>query len=257
MRRLSRLAPALLAVALLLLLLNSPPLGTDSTPLIDVLQISEIGSGQPPLHDVEVVVLHSIDWGQPRRARYGEAVVFLAGEVRRVGFNGELLLRVPRGNHSLSVYWADGRFVPFRTSLVVEKDLRVTVTFTEVRLRPEAYLLMPDVTKGITALTVSFSVFRLDEVYLALPFIKYLTTTGEVRAVPPASRPELVSVLPYSIRPSTLTAVAPDPHSLEEESVSSEFSLNVELPGIAATVLPDSYIPMLVIDYLVQPIEHG
>ncbi|MCS7095191.1 MAG: hypothetical protein NZ988_05225 [Thaumarchaeota archaeon] len=257
MRKLNRLVPVLIGAALLLLLSNTPPIGSGSNPFIAALYFIEIGSGQPLLHEVEVVVLHSIDWGEPRRARPGEAVIFLASEVRRVGYDGEVKLKVPRGNHSMSVYWADGRFVPFRTNIVVDKDLRVIVKFTEVRLRPEAFTMLAEVTRGTTTLTVTFSVFRLNDLYLAPPIVRYVTTSGELRAVPPVSRPDAVSVLPYSIRPRSLMTLDSESMNLEGEVAPTTLSINLELPGIAATILSDSYIPMLVMDHLVQPLERA
>ncbi|MEN3047551.1 MAG: hypothetical protein ABDH63_02045 [Candidatus Caldarchaeales archaeon] len=253
----NRIAPALLAAALLLLLMNSPPLGSGSKQLVEVIYFAEFGSGQPLLHEVEVVVLHSVDWGSPRRARAGEAVVFIAGEVRRVGSDGAVRLKVPRGNHTLSVYWADGRLAPLRTKVSVDSDLSVTVTFTEVRLKPASFILSPDVTKGVTSLTVAFDLFRTEDVYFAPPIVRYFTSTGELRVVPPVVRPELVSALPYSVRPSSLFVGQVDEAALEEGAVPSQASISVELPGIAATVLPDSYVPMLVIDHSVREVERG
>ncbi|MCS6788083.1 MAG: hypothetical protein NZ733_02185 [Aigarchaeota archaeon] len=255
MQKPNRIAPALLAAALLLLLLNSPPLGNGSKQLVEVFYFAEFGTGQPLLYEVEVVVLHSVDWGSPRKARPGEAVVFIAGDVRRVGQDGSVRLKVPRGNHTLSVYWADGRLAPLRTKVSVDKDLRVTVTFTEVRLKPAALSMSPDVTKGVTSLTVAFDLFRFEDVYFAPPIVRYFTSTGELRAVPPVVRPEMVSALPYSVRPSSLFAGQVDETALEEGAAPLQASISVELPGIAATVLSDSYIPMLVIDYSVQEVE--
>ncbi|MEM2545417.1 MAG: hypothetical protein QXJ49_04400, partial [Nitrososphaerota archaeon] len=139
MRRSRYVAPPLLALALLLLFLLMPMREAGSGQLLEIEQLISVpGTGEPNRVTVRVVVLHSVDWGPPRRARFAEAVVMVGSEVRRVSFNGEAVFQVRVGNHTVSVYWADGRFPAFRTSVQVQHDTEVSVQFTELRVRPQA-----------------------------------------------------------------------------------------------------------------------
>ena len=81
MRRSRYVAPPLLALALLLLFLLMPMREAGSGQLLEIEQLISVpGTGEPNRVIVRVVVLHSVDWGPPRRARFAEAIVMVGSE---------------------------------------------------------------------------------------------------------------------------------------------------------------------------------
>jgi hypothetical protein len=161
MRRPRYAAPPLLALALLLLFLLMPQQSSGKGQLLEIQQLVQVpGTGEPNRITLKVIVLHSVDWGTPRRARFAEAVVMVGGDVRRVSSNGEALFSVRPGNHSVSVYWADGRFPALRTTVLVQQDTEMTVQFTEIRVRPKRVEVIADRLMARSVVTVSVARVR-------------------------------------------------------------------------------------------------
>lgn len=259
MRRSRYAAPPLLALALLLLFLLMPQQNAGSGQLLEIEQLISVpGTGDPNRVTVRVVVLHSVDWGPPRRARFAEAVVMVGGEVRRVSFNGEAVFHVRMGNHTVSVYWTDGRFPAFRTSVQVQQDTEVIVQFTELRVRPQAIEVVADRQTGRSVVTVTAEVPVSGDFHVATPVIRYVDWAGELLVHPLMTRADLVSVTPYSLdRSRVAVQSAEDETGLGDaapEPASSSIRIDTTVQDVVAAVLEGSYVPVLVMNHTVRAI---
>ncbi|MDJ0274315.1 MAG: hypothetical protein QXP81_04995 [Nitrososphaerota archaeon] len=258
MRRSRYVAPPLLALALLLLFLLMPMREAGSGQLLEIEQLISVpGTGEPNRVTVRVVVLHSVDWGPPRRARFAEAVVMVGSEVRRVSFNGEAVFQVRVGNHTVSVYWADGRFPAFRTSVQVQQDTEVTVQFTELRVRPQAIEVVADRQMGRSLVTVTAVAPVSGDFYVATPVIRYVDWEGEVLVHPFMTRADLVSVMPYSLDRSRLAASADEETGLGDAAIDAQSNvirIETTVQDVIAAVLEGSYVPVLVMNHTVRAV---
>ena len=258
-RRSRYAAPPLLALALLLLFLLIPQQSSGKGQLLEIQQLVQVpGTGEPNRITLKVIVLHSVDWGTPRRARFAEAVVMVGGDVRRVSFNGEALFSVRPGNHSVSVYWADGRFPALRTTVLVQQDTEMTVQFTEIRVRPEMVEVIADRLMARSVVTVSATVNIQGEFYVAPPVIRYADAKGDLLVHPLTTRNDLVSVMPYSLDRSKFSGSSEaDELGLmraSDESQVTEITLDTVVPEVVTAVLEGTYVPVLVMNYTVRAV---
>ncbi len=206
-----------------------------------------------------MIVLHSVDWGPPRRARFAEAVVLVGGDIRRVSTNGEAVFSVRPGNLSVSVYWADGRFPVLRTTVLVQQDTEMTVQFTELRAWPERVEVIADRLTAKSLVTVSATVNIPGEFYVAPPVIRYVDANGRLLVHPLMTRNDLVSVMPYNLDSSRFS----DPSEADEltlkeamvESLVTEITLDAVVPEVVTVVLGGSYVPVLVMNHTVRAVD--
>ena len=205
-----------------------------------------------------MIVLHSVDWGPPRRARFAEAVVMVGGDVRRVSPYGEAVFNVRPGNQTVSVYWSDGRFPVLRTTVLVQQDTEVTVQFTELRVRPERIEVIADNLAAKSVVTVSATVNIPGDFYVAPPVIRYVDTEGGLSVHPLMTRNDLVSVMPYSLHRSEFSdSSEADMVSLEgelSESSVTEITLEAVVTDVVSAVLEGTYVPVLVMNYTVRAV---
>ncbi len=259
MRRTRYAAPPLLALALLLLFLLMPQQSSGTGQLLEIQQLVKVpGTGEPNRVTLRVIVLHSVDWGPPRRARFAEAVVMVGGDVRRVSMNGEAVFYVRPGNHTVSVYWADGRFPAFRTTVLVQQDTEMEVQFTELRVRPERVEVIADRLMAKSVVTVFATVSIPGDFYVAPPVIRYVNANGELLVHPLITRNDLVSVMPYSLDRSRFSSQL-DPEEISLKDAPSEaqevtIALDTVVNDVLTSILGGTYVPVLVTNHTVRAV---